>query len=77
MRDVLLLKALFLANFNQFSLFSEAVSTFFLAQIYQGLKSRIVKDLNDSRDPKHTLFCRENAFVAIYALFFRQQMSAF
>ena len=29
----------------------------------------IVKDLNDSQDPKHTLFCRENTFVAIYALF--------
>ena len=23
----------------------------------------------DSEDPKHTLFCRETAFVAIYALF--------
>ena len=22
----------------------------------------IVKDLNDSQDPKHTLFCRENEF---------------
>ena len=32
-------------------------------------ESTIVKDLNDSQDPKHTLFCRENAFVAIYALF--------
>ena len=32
-------------------------------------QSTIVKDLNDSQDPKHTLFCRENAFVAIYALF--------
>ena len=29
----------------------------------------IVKDLNDSQGPKHTLFFRENAFVAIYALF--------
>ena len=28
----------------------------------------ILEDLNDSQDPKHTLFCRENAFVAIYAL---------
>ena len=28
-----------------------------------------MKDLNDSQDPKHTLFCRKNAFVAIYALF--------
>ena len=79
-------------------------STFFLAQIYQGLKSlgnglctltnwpqnvicvhtcmhcglmcgiwdwqfTLVKDLNDSQDPQHTLFCRENAFVAIYGLF--------
>ena len=24
---------------------------------------------HDSQDPKHTLFCRENAFVTIYALF--------
>ena len=32
-------------------------------------QSTIVKDLNDSQDPKHTLICRENAFVAIYALF--------
>ena len=32
-------------------------------------QSTIVGDLNDSQDPKHTLFCRENAFVAIYALF--------
>ena len=28
-------------------------------------QSTIVKDLNDSQDPKHTLFCRENAFVAM------------
>ena len=32
-------------------------------------QSTKVKDLNDSQDPKHTLICRENAFVAIYALF--------
>ena len=32
-------------------------------------QSTIVKDLNDSQDPKHTLICRENAFVAIHALF--------
>ena len=32
-------------------------------------QSTIVGDLNDSQDPKHTLFCRKNAFVAIYALF--------
>ena len=32
-------------------------------------QSTIVKDLNDSQDPKHTLICRESAFVAIYALF--------
>ena len=32
-------------------------------------QSTIVEDLNNSQDPKHTLFCRENAFVAIYALF--------
>ena len=25
--------------------------------------------INDTQDPKHTLFCRKNAFVAIYALF--------
>ena len=33
------------------------------------LDSSIAKDLIDSEDPKHTLFCRETAFVAIYALF--------
>ena len=32
-------------------------------------QSTIVKDLNDSQDPKHTLICRESAFVAIYVLF--------
>ena len=32
-------------------------------------QSTIVKDLNDSQDLKHTLFCREIVFVAIYALF--------
>ena len=32
-------------------------------------QSTIVQDLNDSQDPKNTLFCRENAFVAIYTLF--------
>ena len=31
--------------------------------------SSIAKDLIDSEDPKHTLFCRETAFVAIQALF--------
>ena len=31
--------------------------------------SSIAKDLIDSEDPKHTLFCRETAFVAIYVLF--------
>ena len=30
-------------------------------------QSTILKD--DSQDPKHTLFCCENAFVAIFALF--------
>ena len=34
----------------------------------KGLDPSIAKDLNDSEDPKHTLFCREIAFVAIYAL---------
>ena len=33
-------------------------------------QSTIVKDLNDSQDPKPTLFCRENAYVAIFPLFF-------
>ena len=32
-------------------------------------QSMIVRDLNDSQDPKHTLFCRETAFFTIYALF--------
>ena len=31
--------------------------------------SLIAKELIDSKDPKHTLFCRETAFVTIYALF--------
>ena len=35
----------------------------------KGLDPSIAKDLIDSEDPKHTLFCRETAFVAIYALF--------
>ena len=34
-----------------------------------GLDPSIAKDLIDSEDPKHTLFCREITFVAIYALF--------
>ena len=34
-------------------------------------QSTIVKDLNDSQDPKHTLFCRD------LRVFFRQEMSAF
>ena len=33
------------------------------------LDSSIAKDLIDSQHPKHTLFCREIAFAAIYALF--------
>ena len=32
-------------------------------------QSMIIKDLNDSQDPQHTLFWRENAFVAIYTPF--------
>ena len=31
--------------------------------------SSIANDLINSEDPKHTLFCRETAFVAVYALF--------
>ena len=31
--------------------------------------SSIAKDLIDSKDPKHLLFFRETAFVAIYAPF--------
>ena len=34
-----------------------------------GLDPSIAMDLIDSEDPKHTLFCREIAFVAIYTLF--------
>ena len=30
--------------------------------------SLIAKELIDSKDPEHTLFCREAAFVVIYAL---------
>ena len=33
------------------------------------LDSSIAKDLIDSEDPKHTLFCCKIAFAAIYALF--------
>ena len=34
-----------------------------------GIKCAIWRaDLIDSEDPKHKLFCRETAFVAIYAL---------
>ena len=33
------------------------------------LDSSIAKDLIDSEDPEHTLFCHEAAFVAIYAFF--------
>ena len=32
-------------------------------------QSTIVKDLNDNPDPKHTRFCRKNAFVTIYTFF--------
>ena len=31
--------------------------------------SSIAKDLINSEDPKHTVFCRDTAFVAINALF--------
>ena len=31
--------------------------------------SSIAIDLIDSKEPKHTLFCRKTAFVAIYVLF--------
>ena len=34
-----------------------------------GLDPSLAKDLIDSENPKHTLFCREIAFVAINALF--------
>ena len=33
------------------------------------LDSSIVKDLIDSEDPKHTLFCCEIELVVIYSLF--------
>ena len=43
----------------------------FLETLFIKLLSRtpVVKDLNDSQDPKHALFCRKIVFVAIYALF--------
>ena len=41
-----------------------------------GLDPSIAKDLIDSEDPKHTLFCREIAFSAIYTLF-RDDISIF
>ena len=31
--------------------------------------SLIAKDLMDSEDPKHTLFCRETAFTGNYDIF--------
>ena len=34
------------------------------------LDSSIAKDLIDSENPKHTLFCREIAFVSIYGMIF-------
>ena len=40
-------------------------------------QSTIVNDRNDSQDPKHTLFCREIVFVAIYALFSDNKCSLF
>ena len=33
-------------------------------------QATIVRDLNDSQDPKHMLYCRESAFVAILRVFF-------
>ena len=41
-----------------------------------GLDPSIAKDLIDSEDPKHTLFCRKIAFAAIYELF-RDNISIF
>ena len=49
---------------NKFSIYRAAK----LAGIGE-LDSSIAKDLIDSEDPKHTLFCRKIAFAAIYALF--------
>ena len=39
-------------------------------------QSTIVKDLNDSQDPKHTLFCREKSLCCNLRAFFKQQMFA-
>ena len=36
-------------------------------------QATIVRDLNDSQDPKHMLYCRESAFVAILRVFFLLQ----
>ena len=41
-----------------------------------GLDPSIAKDLIDSEDPKHMLFCREIAFFSIYVLF-RDDISFF
>ena len=41
----------------------------FQTDLMIGTPRTIVKDLNDSQDPKHKLYCRKKAFVAIYALF--------
>ena len=48
----------------------------FQTDLMIGTPRTIVKDLNDSQDPKHKLYCRKKAFVAIYALF-SNKMSPF
>ena len=53
---------------------NKKVKTILLGRVAQSAQSgergsSIAKDLIDSKDPKHMLFCRETAFVAIYALF--------
>ena len=57
--------------FAQMSLLHKVSATTYIPikEKSKELDSTIAKDLNDSEDPKHTLFCCEIALVAIYAFF--------
>ena len=62
-------------SFNlYFNLILEYIIGTGLSRVAQGAgsgeeASSMAKDLSDSKDPKYMLFCRETAFVAIFALF--------
>ena len=49
---------------NHSSRVTESVQSTFIERILS-----IAKDLINSKDPKHTLFCHETAFVVIYVFF--------